>query len=63
MSDLPGPEKPIDWGALLGKERAPDTPARQLYSPKRVRPRHRIAVMLAEAGWKTQDIARPWATR
>lgn len=57
-SDLGGPEKPIDWGVLLKGERSKDTPARPLYSPERVRPRHRIAVMLHEAGWKPGDIAK-----
>ena len=59
-SDLGGPEKPIpqiDWSALLKQEQAPLTPAKQLYSPERVRPRHRIAVMLHESGWQTKDIA------
>lgn len=56
-SDLGGPEKPIDWGALLAWEKSKPTPARTLYSPERVRPRHRIAVMLHETGWKPQQIA------
>jgi predicted transcriptional regulator len=58
MADLPGPEKPIDWGALLGTEMSKATAARPLYSPGRVRPRHRIAVMLHESGWKSGDIAK-----
>lgn len=57
-SDLGGPEKPIDWGVLLKGEMSKDTPARALYTPERVRPRHRIAVMLHEAGWKSGDIAK-----
>lgn len=58
MSDLPGPEKPIDWVAVLRKEMSPQTASRPLYTPARVRPRHRIAVMLHETGWKSKDIAR-----
>lgn len=59
-SDLGGPEKPvagIDWSALVGQSKGPVTAARPLYSPDRVRPRHRIAVMLQESGWQTKDIA------
>jgi hypothetical protein len=60
MGDLPGPEKPLDWVALLKTEMSPNTPSRPLREIKvlsRVRPRHRIAVMLQEAGWKNKDIA------
>lgn len=55
MADLPGPEKPlgIDWGRL----RKPIT-AVQAQTPKRVRARHRLIVMLHEAGWRNKDIAR-----
>lgn len=59
-SDLGGPEKPvpsIDWSALVAMEKSPATAARPLYTPARTRPRHRIAVVLHEAGWKTSDIA------
>ena len=57
MSDLPGPEKKLDWSALLGSQAAPMTPARPVYTPARVRPRHRIAVMLHESGMRPKDIA------
>lgn len=58
MSDLPGPEKPIDWGQLIELETRPATPAKYAAPIKRLRPRHRIAVMLHESGWKNQDIAK-----
>lgn len=58
MSDLPGPEKPIDWVALLKAEMSPQTGPRQLYTPARVRPRHRIAVMLHESGIRPKEIAK-----
>lgn len=59
-NDLGGPEKPIagiDWSSLVAQSKSPATAARPLYSPDRVRPRHRIAVMLHEAGWQAKDIA------
>lgn len=57
MADLPGPEKKIDWGVLLKQEQTPPTP-RSLAKPlKRVRPRHRIAIMLHEAGHRPTEIA------
>lgn len=48
----------MDWVGILRAEMSPSTPARPLYSPNRVRPRHRIAVALHEAGWKAGDIAK-----
>lgn len=38
-------------------ERGPDTAPRTVYSPKSTRPRHRMIVMMAEAGWTNNDIA------
>ncbi len=58
VSDLPGPEKAIDWKALLRGEMAPATAPRLVAAVKRVRPRHRMVVMLGEAGWKNNEIAR-----
>ena len=61
MNDLPGPEKPLPlnfMAALIAKEQAAPTASRPLYTPKRVRPRHRIAVMLHESGWRPKDIAK-----
>ena len=56
-SDLGGAEKPLDWVALLRKELTPGGPATMMQRPGRIRPRHRIAVMLQEAGWRVRDIA------
>lgn len=58
MADLPGPEKPLDWAGLLQMEKSSKTPSRQLYTPARVRPRHRIAVMLHESGIRPKEIAQ-----
>jgi predicted transcriptional regulator len=60
LDNLPGPEKPLDWVKLLKQELAPSTASRSVHElriGKRVRPRHRIAIMLQEAGWKNKDIA------
>lgn len=60
-SDLGGPEKPlpIDWTSLLQGELKGNSPIRATYAPsfERVRPRHRIAVMLHETGWTGKQIA------
>lgn len=58
MSDLPGPEKPLDWVAMLKQEMSPATATRPMYTPARVRPRHRIAVMLHESGIQPKEIAK-----
>lgn len=60
MSDLPGPEKPlgIDWGRLVRSNTSPGTTAAMLARPKRARARHRLIVMLHEAGWRGKDIAK-----
>lgn len=58
MGDLPGPEKPLDWGSLLKLEQSSKTAARPMYTPIRVRPRHRIAVMLHESGLRPKEIAK-----
>lgn len=61
MDKLPGPEKPLDWVALLKQELVPQTASKSVHElriGKRVRPRHRIAIMLQESGWKNKDIAR-----
>lgn len=58
MSDLPGPEKPIDWGQLIALESRPTTSSKMAHPTKRLRPRHRIAIMLHESGWKNKDIAK-----
>lgn len=58
-NDLPGPSiDSVDWQALVRLDTGPPTAARPLYTPTRVRARHRIAVMLHEAGWKSKDIAK-----
>lgn len=57
MSEIAGPEKPIDWGALIKKERPAETAPGVVRRPRRLRPRHRIAIMLSEAGIKNKDIA------
>lgn len=58
MGDLPGPEKPLDWAALIALEKSAKTPGRPMYTPARVRPRHRIAVMLHESGLRPKEIAK-----
>lgn len=57
---LPGPEKPIglDWEEIVGRSASTLTAPRALYTPKKVRPRHRIAVMLDEAGMPGKEIAQ-----
>lgn len=57
MTEIAGPEKPIDWGSLIKRERPTDTAAGVVRRPRRLRPRHRIAIMLHEAGIKNKDIA------
>lgn len=52
-----GPAAPSDWAAILKRNMAEDTPTRALSAPRRVRPAHRIMVMLHEAGLSQKEIA------
>lgn len=59
MSDLPGPEPTaIDWRGMILGDTGAVTASRPLYTPKRVKPRHRMIVMLHEAGLTNREIAR-----
>ena len=48
----------MPWDTLLAMEKHPPKITMGLQAPKRARPRHRIAIMLHEAGWTNKDIAR-----
>lgn len=55
---LPGPAKDDEfWASITAQSIGIDTPARPVYTPKKLRPRHRAVVMLSEAGLKNKDIA------
>lgn len=61
MGGLPGPERPIEginWGKLVRQDSVPATKPSAIVRPRRIRPRHRLVVMLHEAGWKNRDIAK-----
>lgn len=54
---LPGPEKTTDWEKLVSMGLGVKSPTNAVLTFKRLKPRQRIVVMLAEAGWRTKDIA------
>ncbi len=60
MSELPGPMRQLPWEKLLDMESAPPTASQVAGRPKngRLRARHRIAVTLAENGWRNKEIAK-----
>lgn len=58
MSDLPGPEKPLFDAAQMmsiGVHRNGAPLSR--HAPKKVRPRHRLVVQLAECGYSNNEIS------